>query len=762
MDPRNHIHEGTQETDKFAKPDPDTDEFLSPSRPLPPSVPLTRGQRIGRFLQLHTFAPEFFPPQLQHAAVGYVCAVLLPILATLFLFSILRMAPSFHFIETPIILMVVIISLGWGTVPGILATLVGTLMLAFVLQYSHATPMLTSNTFALTQSENIFGLGLFAIIGLSVSLVTSQTQHARRAATRAHHQVESLLIQTETIFENINDAIMVMDTDGKIIRFNQALQKLLAFDEDYPSLPPAQRGAQVLPRDEYGNPLTLEQWPLRRILQGEELSSSQPADIILQTLDKRTIHVSITGTPIRSQHGRIIGGVLVLRDVTQRREQERRTHEALASMLIMAEALVGIADSTTSEALAGKSNRDVFHRLLKLACDLLGYRSASAVTLDSQTGQLQPIDVYGFPSHYESHWWQHVSGVSLDDYLSPQQIAQLGAGQVINFHLSERRKPEALTYGLQSVLLAPLRIGDRFIGVLSLDYEGSGRKYSPAKERAIASAVGKLTALLVEREHLVRERAEARARELAALETTRMMDDFIGIAAHELRTPMTAIKTSVQLARRQVRRILKQQNLLSEEMVELVASVQSFLTRTERQINTQMRMIRDLLDVSRIRADQLELQPENCNLAQVVRECAEDLRDMDAKRSFTLNLPGKQRIAVVADVDRLRQVVMNYLTNALKYSDASQPITLTVSMERDRVRVAVIDHGPGITKEQQSKIWERFYRDPDVEVRSGSAVGLGIGLHVSRTIIEGLGGQVGLESQPGEGSIFWFTLPLAR
>lgn len=268
--------------------------------------------------------------------------------------------------------------------------------------------------------------------------------------------------------------------------------------------------------------------------------------------------------------------------------------------------------------------------------------------------------------------------------------------------------------------------------------------------------------MLVEREHLVRERAEARARELAALETTHMMDDFIGIAAHELRTPMTAIKTSVQLARRQVRRILKQQNLLSEEMVELVASVQSFLTRTERQINTQMRMIHDLLDVSRIRADQLELQPENCNLAQVIRECAEDLRDMDAKRSLTLNLPGKQRIAVIADVDRLRQVIMNYLTNALKYSDASQPITLTVGLERDRVRVAVIDHGPGITTEQQSKIWERFYRDPDVEVRSGSAVGLGIGLHVSRTIIEGLGGQVGLESQPGEGSTFWFTLPLAR
>nr|WP_274532165.1 LysR family transcriptional regulator [Ktedonobacter racemifer] len=91
--------------------------------------------------------------------------------------------PDIHFIETPIILIVVIISLGWGTVPGILATMVWTLMLAFVLQYSHATPMLTSNTFALTQSENIFGLGLFAIRRLPLA-VTSPAWRPDAAARR--------------------------------------------------------------------------------------------------------------------------------------------------------------------------------------------------------------------------------------------------------------------------------------------------------------------------------------------------------------------------------------------------------------------------------------------------------------------------------------------------------------------------------------------------------------------------------------------------
>ena len=106
-------------------------------------------------------------------------------------------------------------------------------------------------------------------------------------------------------------------------------------------------------------------------------------------------------------------------------------------------------------------------------------------------------------------------------------------------------------------------------------------------------------------------------------------------------------------------------------------------------------------------------------------------------------------------------MIDNYLSNALKYSEADKPVLVRVEQaEPGQARVLVRDQGPGLPLAQQQTIWERFYRVPGVEVKSGSGIGLGLGLHISRTIIEQLGGHVGIESEPGQGSTFWFTLPL--
>jgi signal transduction histidine kinase len=126
---------------------------------------------------------------------------------------------------------------------------------------------------------------------------------------------------------------------------------------------------------------------------------------------------------------------------------------------------------------------------------------------------------------------------------------------------------------------------------------------------------------------------------------------------------------------------------------------------------------------------------------------------------------GGEPVEVVADADRIGQVVANFVTNALKYSPDDQPIHVRVQRKKHDVRVSVHDHGPGLPPEEQVRVWELFHRAPGVNVQSDLGLqssGLGLGLHICKRIVElHLGGKVGIDSAAGEGSTFWFQLPLA-
>jgi hypothetical protein len=115
---------------------------------------------------------------------------------------------------------------------------------------------------------------------------------------------------------------------------------------------------------------------------------------------------------------------------------------------------------------------------------------------------------------------------------------------------------------------------------------------------------------------------------------------------------------------------------------------------------------------------------------------------------------------VLADRDRISQVVTNYVTNAIRYSPASQPVHIGLTAEKDLARVWVRDRGPGLSAEAQKEIWQRFHQVKGIPAQSGSGKGLGLGLYICQTLIAQHQGEVGVESSPGEGSRFWFTLPI--
>jgi signal transduction histidine kinase len=197
-----------------------------------------------------------------------------------------------------------------------------------------------------------------------------------------------------------------------------------------------------------------------------------------------------------------------------------------------------------------------------------------------------------------------------------------------------------------------------------------------------------------------------------------------------------------------------------DDLARHLAMARTAIADSEASVHRLTRLVDDLLDDSRIRDGCLALQLGPAELGAIVRDAVEEQRALAPQRTIQLDLPAAP-VPILADALRIRQVVTNYLTNALKYSREDQPIAVGLEVEGAVARVWVRDEGIGVPASEQAHVWERFYRIEGASVQSGSGVGLGIGLHISQSIVEGHHGQVGVVSALGQGSTFWFTLPMS-
>ncbi|MFL5662956.1 MAG: sensor histidine kinase, partial [Ktedonobacteraceae bacterium] len=172
-------------------------------------------------------------------------------------------------------------------------------------------------------------------------------------------------------------------------------------------------------------------------------------------------------------------------------------------------------------------------------------------------------------------------------------------------------------------------------------------------------------------------------------------------------------------------------------------------------------IIKDLIDDARIQANTLELRMSRHDLIVLLREAVANQQRLAPERTIVLEImPQEKVVPVIADADRITQVINRYLENALGYSPADQPVTVQLTVEDAVARVAVHDEGPGIALEEQGRIWERFYCPKGIAVQHELSLSLGLGLYLCRAFIERHHGSVGVLSDPGHGSTFWFTLPI--
>lgn len=219
-------------------------------------------------------------------------------------------------------------------------------------------------------------------------------------------------------------------------------------------------------------------------------------------------------------------------------------------------------------------------------------------------------------------------------------------------------------------------------------------------------------------------------------------DDFLGVASHELKTPVTSIKAYIQVLQRRFNQSKdsKSYNLLS---------------KVDSQINKLTGLIRDLLDVTKIEAGKLTLQYQSVDLNILVKQTVEEIQITTDRHM--IDIQGNIHNTVTTDPERVSQVLTNLLSNAIKYSPRSDKIIVKVAESASDCIISVQDFGIGISKNMQDKVFERFFRVSDPN--RITYPGLGLGLYISSEIIRRLKGKMWLTSRDGEGSIFCFSIP---
>lgn len=219
-------------------------------------------------------------------------------------------------------------------------------------------------------------------------------------------------------------------------------------------------------------------------------------------------------------------------------------------------------------------------------------------------------------------------------------------------------------------------------------------------------------------------------------------DEFISVAGHELKTPITSLKLTLQLLSRM------RDNPSAEVMPKLIDQASRSLDK----VNV---LIADLLNVSKVNEGQLHLNKTWFTISQVVDDCCYHIR---AAGDYALYTDGDVELKVFADIDRIDQVITNLVNNAVKYAPDSKKIAVHISKEGPIVKVSVSDKGPGIPREKLVHLFDRYYR---ADTNGQQVSGLGLGLYIAAEIIRKHKGQIGVDSEVGKGSSFWFTLPLS-
>ncbi|HET6252660.1 MAG TPA: PAS domain S-box protein [Puia sp.] len=518
------------------------------------------------------------------------------------------------------------------------------------------------------------------------------------------------------IIDSSEDAIISKTLEGIITSWNDAAQRMFGYTE---SEVIGRHISLLIPEDR----LAEEDMIIDRIRQGLRVQHFQT---FRRTRKGNLIPISLTISPIRAADGTIIGASKIARDITE----EIKTQEEIRQHARTLELVLSVGQAVSEEL----DLQSILQKVTDLTTRLTDaeYGAFFYNTVDSKGETYLLYTLSGAPNEMFEHFHPPRNTPLFHPTFSGECIVRSGditrdpryGKNPPHFGMPGGHLPVVSYLAVPIVSRSGPTIGGLFFGHSRPDM------FTPAHEKLVA-AIAPIAAVAIDNAKLYEE--------IKALNIRK--DEFIGVAGHELRTPITTIKGYLQLLEAQAKDSMPK----------------DYLGKTLRQVNKLTRLVNDLLDVSKIQAGKLQYEMAACSLLPLIRESVGTVQQIYSTHSIGCILPNED-LVISADSEKIEQVLINLLTNAIKYSPDDPRVTLTVRREGDKALVSVQDHGIGIPAGHLGHLFSRYFR-----INPNPAIGgLGIGLYICKEIISRHGGLIWAESTEGKGSTFYFSLPLSE
>ena len=573
---------------------------------------------------------------------------------------------------------------------------------------------------------------------------TIGTLNILRDITERKKLEDTLLISEgkyRSIFKSVPNLIMSIDKNEIIVNCNNRIQQLLGYKPDEII---GQSIAKIIHPDYLGK----VQECLKEIM---VKGASYNKEYKMVRKDNTLIDIKINSGGLKNEKGEYIQAICIIEDVTERTVEKEKKRQLIHNLKFLSESSMKFVEITPEENIH-QCIADQIYELLGNCYVLVNSYDSSSNTMElkATTGigkQINTVlkilgrDLIG------------MSFIMTDDFakseLTKGKIVKVPGGIHV---LSFGKLPKKVCSAIEKVL------GIREI--YSMGFARGGKLYGNAvillrgdfefKDMDVAETFMHQASVTLQRkqaeEELKKSKRKIEQQNIELKKLDKIKSDFLNVTSHELRTPISAIKGYVQM-------------LLRQTLGEITDEEREALDVILRNINRLDALIKDILDVSRIESGTMKFIPEKTNVKTLVEETTQTMKSYSDRKKITINADIEEGIPrLKVDRGRIKQVMLNLLNNAIKFSPDGSIVNVKARKEKDEVLFEVQDFGRGIPRDKQDKVFETFFQvDSSMDRKFGGA---GLGLTISRGIVRSHGGKIWVESKEGKGSTFRFTIPV--